>query len=124
MELETPLSGAKQSMLELGAASLEILKDGSSITSPEPSCCCNTHWSLLLREMSWMSVDYSEERKWKVHAAKRVSQMVRNYWRNKEQDKHRYQANLCAAAIQSFWLGVADLSNFQAVLLFNSMEAV
>lgn len=33
---------------------------------------CKSHWDYVLDEMQWLAVDFAQERRWKMAAAKKV----------------------------------------------------
>ncbi|KAJ1604324.1 hypothetical protein OIY81_3750 [Cryptosporidium canis] len=94
--------------LYLAEKALSMLRSGRTIPYPEPHSSVKSQWDFLLQEMTWMSKDYYEERRWKIHAARRLSQMVQNYWKRRMLNLERHVSSKCSALIQSFWLGIAD----------------
>lgn len=76
------------------------------------------HWDYLLDEMSWLASDMAEERRWKIHLARKVSGMVLGYWEKKadedrireklvseEYDSHcRAIAKKMADLVEDFWI--------------------
>ncbi|POM83612.1 HSA family protein, partial [Cryptosporidium meleagridis] len=106
--------------LYMAEKALSILRSGNAIPYPEPQGSVRSQWDFLLQEMTWMSKDYYEERRWKIYAARRLSQMVQNYWRKKMLNLERHISSKCSALIQSFWLGVAD--NVDSELIPNDLK--
>jgi len=72
-----------------------------------------THWDYLLEEMSWMSNDFKEERKWKQALARKISKAVMKYHRGQElKEKRRTKeeelnlkriASKVARGVKKFW---------------------
>jgi len=72
-----------------------------------------THWDYLLEEMSWMSNDFKEERKWKQALARKISKAVMKYHRGQElKEKRRTKeeelnlkriASKVARSVKKFW---------------------
>ncbi|EEP79929.1 predicted protein [Uncinocarpus reesii 1704] len=54
--------------------------------SPEPPRSA-THWDMLLDHMKWMRMDFREERKWKIAAAKNCAEWCAEYVASKEEDR-------------------------------------
>ncbi|KAH8741760.1 hypothetical protein FG386_001334 [Cryptosporidium ryanae] len=92
--------------LYMAEKALSIIRSGYSIAYPEPQSNVKSQWDFLLQEMTWLSKDYYEERRWKMYAAKRLSLMVQNYWRKRMLNLERHVSSKCSALIQSFWLGI------------------
>ncbi|KAH7647928.1 hypothetical protein FG379_000990 [Cryptosporidium bovis] len=92
--------------LYMAEKALSIIRSGYSIACPEPQSNVKSQWDFLLQEMTWLSKDYYEERRWKMYAAKRLSLMVQNYWRKRMLNLERHVSSKCSALIQSFWLGI------------------
>ncbi|OII76297.1 HSA family protein [Cryptosporidium andersoni] len=88
---------------------LSIIRSGRIVAFPEPQRNVKSHWDFLIQEMTWMAIDFYEERRWKIHAARRLALMVQNYWRRKKLNLERYVSSKCCALIQSFWLGITDI---------------
>lgn len=71
----------------------------------EPVQIHKTHWDFLLQEANWMSVDFYEERKWKVH----VSQLLAHQAAAKVEVRSRQKvARQSAAMIAQFWVNIAS----------------
>lgn len=78
-----------------------------------------THWDYLLDECSWMATDFEQERRWKLAGAKKISQAVQRYFREKQQRadvmereetrRIKKQCALVAKEVQSFWKQVEKL---------------
>ena len=37
---------------------------------------CRSHWDYVLDEMRWMAVDFAQERRWKMAAAREVTKKI------------------------------------------------
>ncbi|CEL97927.1 unnamed protein product [Vitrella brassicaformis CCMP3155] len=85
-----------------------VNKHGACLPPCEPPRLVRTPWDDVLQEMQWMAIDFYEERKWKVHLARRVSYMIKDHFRKLERQKVEHHAATCAAIVQSFWLGVTN----------------
>ena len=78
-----------------------------------------THWDYLLDECSWMATDFEQERRWKQASARKISQAVQRYFRERQQrvessereeaKRVRKQCSLIAKEVQSFWKQVEKL---------------
>lgn len=81
------------------------------------------HWDYLLEEMTWISADFAEERKWKKSAAKKCSRFIRRFHQDKqqqvekaereEQQRLRKIASTMAKEIRLFWNNVEKLVEFK-----------
>jgi len=40
---------------------------------------CKAHWDYVLDEMQWLAVDFTQERRWKMAAAKKVDTLYIKY---------------------------------------------
>lgn len=78
-----------------------------------------THWDYLLDECSWMATDFEQERRWKQASARKISQAVQRYFRERQQrvesiereeaKRVRKQCSLIAKEVQCFWKQVEKL---------------
>lgn len=83
-----------------------------------------TYWDYLLDEAVWLSTDFREERKWKVHMAKRLSRAVVAYHVQKEQRAERAAkaenlrirrtANSLARDVRKFWSQIREIADLRA----------
>ena len=89
-----------------------------------------THWDSVLSEMKWMSVDFHEEKRWKLAAAKMLAYSAKIYVEQQadrraraqlaEERRHRLIAKFCAEQIDHFWQSIFQIhtekipDNFEA----------
>lgn len=81
------------------------------------------HWDFLLEEMTWLSTDFAQERKWKKNAAKKCALMIARYHKEKDQAKEKEKreelqrlrkiASTIAKEVRTFWLNVEKLVDFK-----------
>jgi E1A-binding protein p400 len=82
-----------------------------------------THWDFLLDEMTWMSTDFQQERKWKKNSCKKLSIAIQKYFKDKElkaelaqreeTKRMRKQASLIARDIMQFWRNVERIIEYK-----------
>ena len=89
-----------------------------------------THWDSVLSEMKWMSVDFHEEKRWKLAAAKMLAYSAKIYVEQQadrraraqiqEERRHRLIAKFCAEQVDLFWQSIFQIhtekipENFEA----------
>jgi len=84
-----------------------------------------THWDNLLQEAQWLSVDFYQERQWKIAAARMLAYSAKDFvtkWdelkrrrREEEERRRRRRASFAAAAVEDFWADAARLSQVERV---------
>jgi E1A-binding protein p400 len=82
-----------------------------------------THWDFLLDEMTWMSTDFQQERRWKKNCSRKLSVAILKYFKDKElrvemaekeeAKRLRKQANLVAREIMQFWKNVEKIAQYK-----------
>jgi hypothetical protein len=82
-----------------------------------------THWDFVLDEMTWMSTDFQQERKWKKNCSKKLAIAIQKYFKEKElkadlaereeTKRLRKQANLVARDIMQFWRNVEKIIEYK-----------
>jgi SNF2 family DNA or RNA helicase len=82
-----------------------------------------THWDFLLDEMTWMSTDFQQERKWKKNCSRKLSMAIQKYFKDKElkaemaerdeQKRLRKQAQFVAREIMQFWRNVEKVIEYK-----------
>ena len=82
-----------------------------------------THWDFLLDEMTWMSTDFQQERKWKKNCSKKLALAIQKYFKEKElkadlmereeTKRLRKQANMVARDIMQFWRNVERIIEYK-----------
>lgn len=82
-----------------------------------------SHWDFLLDEMTWMSTDFQQERKWKKNSCKKLSIAIQKYFKDKElkaelaereeTKRLRKQASLIARDINQFWRNVEKIIEYK-----------
>lgn len=82
-----------------------------------------THWDFVLDEMTWMSTDFQQERKWKKNCSKKLSIAIQKHFKEKElkadlvereeAKRLRKQANLVARDIMQFWRNVEKIIEYK-----------
>ena len=82
-----------------------------------------THWDFLLDEMTWMSTDFQQERKWKKNSCKKLSIAIQKYFKDKElkaelaereeTKRLRKQAGMIARDIMQFWRNVERIIEYK-----------
>ena len=75
-----------------------------------------THWDSVLTEMQWLSVDFHEERQWKMAAAKMLAHSAKKYVEQQAdrrakkaamlEKKHRRIAKFMADQVEMFWQSI------------------
>ena len=78
-----------------------------------------THWDSVLSEVKWMSVDYHEEKRWKLSAAKMLAYSAKIYVeqladrraraRLQEERKAKRIAKFCADQVDLFWQNMFNI---------------
>lgn len=81
------------------------------------------HWDFLLEEMTWLSTDFAQERKWKKNAAKKCALMIARYHKEKDQAKEKEKreelqrlrkiASTIAKEVRTFWSNVEKLVEYK-----------
>ena len=82
-----------------------------------------THWDFLLDEMTWMSTDFQQERKWKKNCSKKLAFAIQKYFKEKEAKAEldereetkrlRKQAGVVARDIMQFWRNVERIIEYK-----------
>jgi hypothetical protein len=82
-----------------------------------------THWDYLLDEMTWMSTDFQQERRWKKNCSRKLSQAILKYFKDKElktemaekeeTKRLRKQAGTVAREIMIFWKNVEKIAQYK-----------
>lgn len=109
-----------QRIAELRKNGLWSLKRLPKVQEPPRT---KAHWDYLLEEMSWLSADFAQERKWKKAAAKKCARMVMRYHLDKEAQKEKERreelsrlrkiASTIAKDIRNFWSNVEKLVDYK-----------
>ncbi|XP_058850548.1 E1A-binding protein p400-like isoform X2 [Acipenser ruthenus] len=78
-----------------------------------------SHWDYLLEEMQWMAADFSQERRWKVAAAKKLVRTCARYHdeqrqieeREKTEEEARLRRIACTIAkeVEYFWANIEQV---------------
>ncbi|MGH0114679.1 UNVERIFIED_CONTAM: hypothetical protein FKN15_033996 [Acipenser sinensis] len=78
-----------------------------------------SHWDYLLEEMQWMAADFSQERRWKVAAAKKLVRTCARYHdeqrqieeREKTEEEARLRCIACTIAkeVEYFWANIEQV---------------
>ncbi|XP_058889099.1 E1A-binding protein p400-like isoform X15 [Acipenser ruthenus] len=78
-----------------------------------------SHWDYLLEEMQWMAADFSQERRWKVAAAKKLVRTCARYHdeqrqieereKIEEEARHRRIACTIAKEVEYFWANIEQV---------------
>jgi len=81
------------------------------------------HWDYLLEEMTWLAADFIQERKWKKAAAKKISRMVSNHFKELEQKELRAEkeeaiklkkiASQMAKMVKEFWTNIEKVVQYK-----------
>ena len=82
-----------------------------------------THWDYLLDEMTWMSTDFQQERRWKKSCSRKLAAAIQKHFKErelkaelaeKEEEKRlRKQASLVARDIMQFWRNVEKIIEYK-----------
>lgn len=82
-----------------------------------------THWDFVLDEMTWMSTDFQQERKWKKNCSKKLGIAIQKYFKEREAKadlvereetkRLRKQANSVARDIMQFWRNVEKIIEYK-----------
>ncbi|XP_048751446.2 helicase domino-like isoform X4 [Ostrea edulis] len=82
------------------------------------------HWDYLLEEMQWLAADFSQERKWKKAAARKVAKMVSKYFQDLEQREIRAEkeealklkkiASQMAKQVREFWNNIEKVVQYKS----------
>ncbi|PIK53751.1 putative helicase domino isoform X4 [Apostichopus japonicus] len=82
-----------------------------------------THWDYLLDEMQWLAADFSQERRWKKAAARKLARAVAAYHRDKqakeikaerdEANKLRRIASNIAKEVKQFWVNIEKVVQYK-----------
>ena len=82
-----------------------------------------THWDYLLDEMSWMSTDFQQERKWKINCCRKISLAVQKHFRERqakaelnekeEAKRMRKHAQAVAREINLFWRNIEKIVKYK-----------
>ncbi|KAJ8043053.1 Helicase domino [Holothuria leucospilota] len=82
-----------------------------------------THWDYLLDEMQWLATDFSQERRWKKAAAKKLARAVAAYHRDKqakeikaerdEANRLRKIAANIAKEVKQFWINIEKVVQYK-----------
>ena len=132
--LNSNIPNDKQSIAERAKHEAQILqrisqlrKDGlwsikrlpKLVEPPHPK----THWDYLLDEMTWMSTDFQQERRWKKNCSRKLSQAILKYFKDKElktemaekeeTKRLRKQASMVAREIMIFWKNVEKIAQYK-----------
>ena len=81
-----------------------------------------THWDYLLDEMRWLAEDFQCEKRWKKAMAKKISQAVLKYFRDKNQIERnltkelRQRAQIVSKEVLFFWKNISKIANFKETL--------
>jgi SNF2 family DNA or RNA helicase len=92
-----------------------------------------TYWDYVLDEALWLANDFREERKWKLHLAKKVSKMVMQYHAQQAQRADRALrgeeqrllrlAHSVARDVRKFWNQIHELADYRASVLRDARMA-
>ncbi|XP_034338373.2 helicase domino isoform X2 [Magallana gigas] len=82
------------------------------------------HWDYLLEEMQWLAADFTQERKWKKAAARKVAKMVSKYFQDLEQREIKAEkeealklkkiASQLAKQVREFWSNIEKVVQYKA----------
>ena len=78
-----------------------------------------THWDAVLSEVQWLAVDFHEERKWKMAAAKMLAYSAKVYVEQQADRKARK-----AAALEKSHRKIAKFMATQVELFWNSISTI
>ncbi|CAF1011190.1 unnamed protein product, partial [Didymodactylos carnosus] len=82
-----------------------------------------THWDYLLDEMQWLSEDFQREKKWKQLMAKKLSQGVLKYFKEKsqhqdqkskeEEKRKRKTHQFICKEVMNFWKNIQKIAEYK-----------
>ncbi|KAI5721276.1 hypothetical protein M8J77_018452 [Diaphorina citri] len=85
------------------------------------------HWDYLLEEMTWISTDFAQERKWKKAMARKIARSIQKHFQEKKQLQLRAEkaaetharklASYMARGVKQFWNNVGKLVEFKQTTL-------
>ncbi|MGH0140743.1 UNVERIFIED_CONTAM: hypothetical protein FKN15_072254 [Acipenser sinensis] len=88
-----------------------------------------SHWDYLLEEMQWMAADFSQERRWKVAAAKKLVRTCARYHdeqrqieeREKTEEEARLRCIACTIAkeVEYFWANIEQVVEVKLQIEFH-----
>ncbi|CDQ56345.1 unnamed protein product [Oncorhynchus mykiss] len=101
----------------------ELRKEGQWSASRLPklmdSSRPKSHWDYLLEEMQWMAADFSQERRWKMAAAKKLVRTCSRYhdeqkkmeakFKKEEELRLRHIASTIAREVEFFWSNIEQV---------------
>ncbi|XP_028980355.2 E1A-binding protein p400 isoform X4 [Esox lucius] len=101
----------------------ELRKEGQWSASRLPklmeSSRPKSHWDYLLEEMQWMAVDFAQERRWKMAAAKKLVRTCSRYHdeqkkteersKKEEEMRLRHIASTIAREVEFFWSNIEQV---------------
>ena len=101
----------------------DLIREGLWSDKRLPKVCerprPRTHWDSVLSEVKWMSVDYHEEKRWKLSAAKMLAYSAKIYVeqladrraraRLQEERKAKRIAKFCADQVDLFWQNMFNI---------------
>ncbi|KAJ7994142.1 hypothetical protein DPEC_G00262840 [Dallia pectoralis] len=101
----------------------ELRKEGQWSASRLPklmeSSRPKSHWDYLLEEMQWMAVDFAQERRWKMAAAKKLVRTCSRYHdeqkkieersKKEEELRLRHIASTIAREVEFFWANIEQV---------------
>eukprot|EP00375_Theileria_parva_P002392 XP_765070.1 hypothetical protein [Theileria parva strain Muguga] len=113
---ETPINGSYKRKLgmsdfEMWRYTYHLVKNGHSILAPEPSQRSRSYRDLIMQEMNWMAVDYYQERRWKSHIAKEISNSITTSIIDRKRLKRDWPAKICSYNIEQFWINIKLVTN-------------
>ena len=78
-----------------------------------------THWDYLLDEMRWLAEDFQLEKRWKQAMAKKISQAILKYFREKKQNEMklfqqlRQRAQFISREVMLFWRNMSQIAEWK-----------
>uniref|UniRef100_A0A8D8WF21 Chromatin-remodeling complex ATPase chain Iswi n=1 Tax=Cacopsylla melanoneura TaxID=428564 RepID=A0A8D8WF21_9HEMI len=90
------------------------------------------HWDYLLEEMTWISTDFAQERKWKKAMARKIARAIQKHFQEKKQSQLRAEkaaevharkvASFMARGVKQFWTNVGKLVEFKQTTLLEEKK--
>ncbi|BAM40231.1 uncharacterized protein TOT_020000492 [Theileria orientalis strain Shintoku] len=99
---------AETSEYDMWKFSYSLVKNGYSILAPEPSQRSRSYRDLILQEMNWMALDYYQERRWKSHIAKEISNSINTSIIDRKKLKRDWPSKQCSYNVEMFWLKLKE----------------
>ncbi|UKJ90457.2 hypothetical protein MACJ_001390 [Theileria orientalis] len=117
---QMPINGsekrkAEMSEYDMWKFSYSLVKNGYSILAPEPSQRSRSYRDLILQEMNWMALDYYQERRWKSHIAKEISNSINTSIIDRKKLKRDWPSKQCSYNVEMFWLKFKETGEISGI---------